>query len=29
VLGVAMYAVFAFIEGKVTFWARRNADIAA
>ena len=29
VLGVAMYAIFAFIEGKVTFWARRNADIAA
>ena len=29
VLGVAMYAIFAAIEGYVTFWARRNADIAA
>jgi hypothetical protein len=24
-----MYAIFAAIEGYVTFWARRNADIAA
>ena len=28
VLGVAMYAVFALIERRVTFWARRNADVA-
>jgi hypothetical protein len=23
-----MYAVFALIERRVTFWARRNADVA-
>ncbi|HLX28391.1 MAG TPA: ABC transporter permease [Casimicrobiaceae bacterium] len=28
VLGVAMYAIFALIERRVTFWARRNADVA-
>jgi len=28
VLGVAMYAVFALIERRVTFWARRNTDVA-